>query len=51
MAYLNRGYIDPTDSLWTVSDANQPTVDRQSADFVCVILAAFQGQPAAKNYN
>ena len=29
IAYLNRGYIDPTDSLRTVSDAKWPTVDYQ----------------------
>ena len=28
IAYLNLGYIDPTDSLRTVSNANWPTVDR-----------------------
>ena len=49
-AYLNRGYIDPTDSLQTVSGANWPTVDRQSADFV-FNFAAFYGQPAATNYS
>ena len=34
IAYLNHGYIDPTGSLQNVIDANWPTVDRQSGDFV-----------------
>ena len=50
IAYLNSEYIDHTDSLQNVSDANRPMVNRQSANFVCD-LAAFKGQPAAKNYN
>ena len=40
IAYLNRGYIDHTDSLRYVSDANRSIADRQSADFFCD-LAAF----------
>ena len=47
IAYLNCGYIDPTDSLLTVSDANQPTVDRQSADFVCD-FSCFLGSTGGK---
>ena len=42
IAYLNRGYIDPTGSLRTVSE---------SADIRLIlyaIIAAFKGQPAAK---
>ena len=35
IAYLIRGYIDPTVSLRTVSDGNQQTVDRQSGGLVC----------------
>ena len=40
MKYLNRDYIDHTDVLRNVSDANRPMVDRRLADFVCD-LAAF----------
>ena len=36
IAYLNRGYIDPTDGQPTVSDANRPIRRILSA-----ILAAF----------
>ena len=32
--YLNLSYIDRSDSLLTVSDANRPMVDRQTTDFV-----------------
>ena len=34
IVHLNRGYIDPTDSMRTVSDVNRRTVDQQLADFV-----------------
>ena len=36
IAHLNCGYIDNNDSVRTVSDVNRPTIDQQSADFVCV---------------
>ena len=50
IAYINRGYIDPTDSLLTVSDTNRPTIDRQSTDFVCN-FSCFLGSAGNKNYN
>ena len=47
-AYLNRSYIDPTDSRPTVSDANRPIVDRQLADFL-YDLSWFLGSAGCKN--
>ena len=37
IAYLNSGYIDHTDSLRIVSDANPPTVDLESTDHLLTI--------------
>ena len=45
---LNYGYIDHTDSVRTVSDVNQPTVDQLSADFVCD-FSCFLGSAGGKN--
>ena len=47
IANLNRGNIDPTNCLLTVSDPNRPTIDQQSADFVndfCCFLGSVGGQ-------
>ena len=47
IAYLNRNYIDPTDSVRTASDVNQPTVH-----WFCVrFLLIFRVSRLQKNYN